>query len=61
MTNSRGIDYVNTYFDFPVLTRIHGEPTYETLKVLKKQLQANAATVNCVLGGGGAMVILDSY
>ena len=66
MTNSRGIDYVNTYFDSPVLTRIHGEPTYESLKVLKKQLQSNAASVNCALGGGanghlGLVLTVNEY
>ena len=52
MTNSKGIDYVNTYFEYPALTQIHGKPTYESLKMLKKQLQANTTTVNCLLGGG---------
>ena len=46
------IDYVSTYFESPVLTKIHGEPTYETLQVIKNQLKANAASVTSDLGGG---------
>ena len=52
MTNSKGIEYVNTYFEYPALTRIHDKRTYDNLKMLKKQLQANAMIVNCLLGGG---------
>ena len=51
MTNSKGTDYVNAYFEYPALTQIHGEPTYKNLKMLKKQLQSNAATANFSLGG----------
>ena len=29
------IDYVSTYFEYPTLTKAHGEPAYETLQVLK--------------------------
>ena len=49
---STNIDYVKTYFDYPVLTKIHGEPTYESLQEIKDQLKTNAATVTCELGGG---------
>ena len=45
MTSTTDIDYANTQFEFPVLERIHGEPTYATLKLLKKQLKANAQSV----------------
>ena len=49
---STNIDYVNTYFEFPVLTKIHGEPTYESLKTLKNELKSNATTVTTDLAGG---------
>lgn len=49
---STSIDYVATYFEFPVLTKIHGEPTYETLLEMKNQLKANASQVTSDLGGG---------
>ena len=49
---STNIDYVENYFEIPILTRIHGEPTYITLKKLKEELCANAAAVTSDLGGG---------
>ena len=43
-------DFMNA---FPTqLTPIVGEPTYATLKTLKDQLKANAASVPTTLGGG---------
>ena len=52
MTITANLDYAATYFEFPILDKIHGEPTYETLKKLKKQLKANALSVPSTLGGG---------
>jgi hypothetical protein len=46
------VDYLNTFFEFPVLDKIHGEPTFPTLTVLKKQLKANSQSVTSDLGGG---------
>ena len=46
------IDYVKTYFQIPILTKIHGEPTFETLRVLFNELKANAGDVSTTLGGG---------
>ena len=46
------IDYATTRFQYPVLTKIHGAPTYKTLTTLKKELKANAQSVGCNLGGG---------
>ena len=46
------IDYVKTYFQTPVLTKIHGEPTFEALRVLFNELKANAGDVSTPLGGG---------
>ena len=42
----------DTCFLHKVLTRIHGTPVFETLKVLTKELTANAASVPTTLGGG---------
>ena len=50
---STNIDYVDTYFEFPTLTNIHGEPTYFQLKELKNELKSNATSVTSDLGGGG--------
>ena len=50
---STNIDYVDTYFEIPTLTKIHGEPTYFQLKELKNELKTNATSVTTDLGGGG--------
>ena len=49
---STNIDYVDTYFEIPTLTKIHGEPTYFQLKELKNELKSNASSVTTDLGGG---------
>ena len=49
---STNIDYVATYFEFRTLTKIHGEPTYKSLKTMTNQLKANACNVTSDLGGG---------
>ena len=46
------IDYVKSNFEFPVLTKITGQPIYTLLKKIKDELMANAASVTCELGGG---------
>ena len=46
------IDYSNTTFVFPTLTKIQGRPTYATLKTIKDELKANATSVTTDLGGG---------
>ena len=46
------IDYVNTYFQIPILTPIRGEPTFETLRVLRDEIKANSGDVATILGGG---------
>ena len=43
-------DFTNTFPNH--LTLIVGEPTYQTLKELKDQLKANAASIPTTLGGG---------
>ena len=50
---SQGIvNYNATYFETKVVTKIHGEPTYEEIKRLHNVLKANAGRVPSVLGGG---------
>ena len=46
------INYINTNFPFPVLTKITNLPMYESLKKIKDKLKNNAASVPCDLGGG---------
>ena len=46
------IDYATTNFEYPVLTKVHGIPAYESMKIIKNELKANAASVPCDLGGG---------
>ena len=52
MTKSSNIDYVGTYFEIPELTKIHGRPIFETLKVIKNELKTNVSSVTTDLGGG---------
>ena len=47
------VDYASAFFEFPTLDKIVGEPSYKTLKSLKKQLKANSISVVSDLGGGG--------
>ena len=47
------IDYINTSFEYPLLDKIHGQPTFTTLTRLKQQIKANAQSVSSDLGGGG--------
>ena len=53
MTSNSNIDYVKTNFEYSVLTKVNTSPTYESLKKIKNELKANAATVPSDLGGGG--------
>ena len=46
------IDFKSTYFQHPSLTKIYGEPTYQSLQKLYKEIKANATTVTSLLGGG---------
>ena len=56
----------NTYFQHKVQTRVHGQPTYETLQTLATEIKANAASVPSTLGGGqyghlGLVLSADRY
>ena len=46
------VDYRTTVFEYPTLTKIHGEPTFEGIKTLHKELMINAQMVHSDLGGG---------
>lgn len=52
MTTTANIDYVNSVFKYPVLTKITARRTYSSLKTIKNELKANAGKVQCELGGG---------
>ena len=52
MTIDNHVNYVDTYFEYKTLTKIHGEPSYEGIKKIKDELKANAMAVNSELGGG---------
>jgi hypothetical protein len=52
MTGSNGINYRETYFEYPDLTKIHGEPTSESLFKLRNELKANAQAVYSNLSDG---------
>ena len=52
MTGSNGINYRETYFEYPELTKIHGEPTSESLFKLRNELKANAHSVYSNLSDG---------
>ena len=46
------VDTIVDGFPFPHITKIEGQPTYETIEELNSQLNANAASVQSDLGGG---------
>ena len=52
MTLTSSVKYKDSYFKHPVLTRIRGEPTYETLHHLKNELTHNASSDPMTLGDG---------
>ena len=45
-------DNIKDYFQHTTLTKILGEPNYETLAQLQKEVRANGRSVPCSLGGG---------
>ena len=45
MTGSTGINYWETYFEYPDLTKIHGEPTSESLFKLPNELKVSTIRV----------------
>ena len=52
MTLTSSVNYKDSYFEHPFITRIRGEPTYETLHHIKNKLKAKSSSVSTTLGGG---------
>ena len=61
---SSGINYCETYFEFPDFMKLQGEPNSESLYKLRNELKANAQAVYSNLGNGGhgylALVLSDA-
>ena len=52
-SKATNINYVENYFQIKTLSKIHGEPNFDTLRTLRNQIKANAGSVVTHLGGGG--------
>ena len=50
--NISNINLNELYFEYKVLTKIIGEPTFDKLHVILRELKANTAAVPCTLAGG---------
>ena len=50
--NTSNINLNELYFEYKVLLKIIGEPTFDKLHELFRQVKANTAAVPCTLGGG---------
>ena len=50
--SAANINLNELYFEYKVLPRVAGEPTFNVLHEILKQLKANASAVPCTLGGG---------
>lgn len=51
-SNPSWIDYRNNAFEIVNLTKIHGEPTFESICVLQREIIINSQCVHTHLGGG---------
>jgi hypothetical protein len=64
MASSSGINYRETYFEFPELTKLQGEPNAESLLKLRNELKANAQSLYSNLSDGAhghlALVLSDA-
>jgi hypothetical protein len=49
---SSGINYRETYFEFPELTKLQDEPNAESLYKLRNKLKANVQAVTSSLSDG---------
>ena len=61
--STANINLKDLYFEYIVLTKIIGEPDFEKLHVLFRELKSNTAAVPCTLGGDGTngyLVMLSS-
>jgi hypothetical protein len=56
-----GINYRETYFEFPELTKVRGEPTSESLFKLRNELKANAKSVPTPISAMETMDIWLSF
>jgi hypothetical protein len=56
-----GINYRETYFEFPELTKLQGEPDSASLFKLHNELKANAQSVYSNLSNGAHGAILHLY
>ena len=59
-------DYKSSYFEYQVLTKIHGQLTVDNLLAIFRQLKRNAQCDSCTLGGGqlgylGLVLSADAY
>jgi hypothetical protein len=45
-------NYRESHFQHPSLTKIIGEPNYDSLAIISKEAKANGKSVDCTLGGG---------
>ena len=45
-------DSVIERFEFPTLTKVHGELDFQKLKQIKNEVKANASLITSTLGGG---------
>jgi hypothetical protein len=65
MVSTGILNYRETYFEFPELTKLQGEPTSESLFKLRNELKANAQSVYSNLSDGAhghlALVLSDAH
>jgi hypothetical protein len=52
MLSTRIPSVKDTYFQHKVLTKVHGQPTYESLQTLTTEIKANASSVPSTSGDG---------
>ena len=52
MSTTENINLNKLYFEYKVLTKVIGEPTFDKLHNIFLQLKANMVAVLCTLGGG---------
>jgi hypothetical protein len=52
MMSTRIPSVINTCFQHKLLTKVHGQPTYESLQNPSAEIKANASSVPSTIGGG---------
>ena len=52
MSSDTNTNYIDNVFEYPVLTKINGRPTYQTLKTIHDEIKANVSRVQSDAGGG---------